>query len=449
MGIDMSLLARLQSERVAWDRELFQWRQADCGFVNANGAQCYMIAVIQLLGSVRPVREAITTSSSLMRSPAVRALRVDFGISAGGPRVCATASACALFGLVGGQQEDAFEAFKKILEVWSGAQYMDRPVAREGYSSPELTDSYRFFGVVRETRRGCRFCGAVVSKAEESLYLQIAPPLGGLSRRTSVRRQLENFGVPDRVAEAVCDNCKEVGCSARREYLRRVGPYLLLQLGVYDEATRRKLADVHIDVEDRIEIRAPGEREYELIAAIEHLGATLGGGHYVCYRRAPGGGWRVLNDSGQTRIGPPHGSVLRDAEFKARQLYLCLYAERVDVEPNRGGPPSSQRPSAETGGSVVPEAGALDGSACGSSGGASGGVDASGDVVGGAPRVGPGSAKGAGRPGGRGRGRGHVSGGGRGGAGAVSAADAAGPAVELRRSGRLAARVAGLRGGRG
>ena len=108
-----------------------------------------------------------------------------------------------------------------------------------------------------------------------------------------------------------------------------------------------------------------------------------------------------------------------------------------------------RKTSAETGGSVVPEAGALDGSACGSSGGASGGVDASGDVVGGAPRVGLGSAKGAGRPGGRGRGRGHVSGGGRGGAGAVSAADAAGPAVELRRSGRLAARVAGLRGGRG
>ena len=69
-------------------------------------------------------------------------------------------------------------------------------------------------------------------------------------------------------------------------------------------------------------------RDYELVAAVEHVGSReMISGHYVCYRRQEDGRWLVLNDDGHTYFGGPrHGSVLSSRDFGKRQMYLCMYA---------------------------------------------------------------------------------------------------------------------------
>ena len=74
-------------------------------------------------------------------------------------------------------------------------------------------------------------CGAVVSKFEEHTVLQIHPPRGG-NRETSVKAQLENFGDTEVLENVTCDSCKQRGQSVRRQYLSRVGPLLVVQLGI-------------------------------------------------------------------------------------------------------------------------------------------------------------------------------------------------------------------------
>ena len=172
-------------------------------------------------------------------------------------------------------------------------------------------------------------CGAVVSKFEEHTVLQIHPPRGG-SRETSVKAQLENFGDTEVLENVTCDSCKQRGQSVRRQYLSRVGPLLVVQLGIYDVATRRKFGrDVRICSDERVSVRVEGRvRDYELVAAVEHVGSRdMNSGHYVCYRRREDGRWLVLNDDGQVYFGgPPHGTVLSSSDFGKRQMYLCMYA---------------------------------------------------------------------------------------------------------------------------
>ena len=105
----------------------------------------------------------------------------------------------------------------------------------------------------------------------------------------------------------------------------------MVQLGIYDVATRRKFLprDVRICSDEHVSVRVEGRvRDYELVAAVEHLGSRdLTFGHYVCYRRREDGSWLVLNDDGQTSFGGPrHGSVLSSRDFGKRQMYLCMYA---------------------------------------------------------------------------------------------------------------------------
>ena len=109
---------------------------------------------------------------------------------------------------------------------------------------------------------------------------------------------------------------------------------MLVQLAVYDVGTRHKLLDVRIHADERVTMRVGGTpQEYLLLAAVEHVGNFLNGGHYVCYRRVDAdGSWLVLNDDGATRIGLRHGSRLSAEEFRERQLYLCMYARAASGE---------------------------------------------------------------------------------------------------------------------
>ena len=177
---------------------------------------------------------------------------------------------------------------------------------------------------------------------EEFLVLLIIAPPGVRNRESCVKVQLENFGEPETVRDFDCAVCGvKGGPCVRRQYLARVGPLLLVQLSVYDVSTGRKLNSVRINADCRLTLRVGGHAcEYELVAAVEHLGESLTSGHYVCYRRERATGlWRLLNDDGKTFHKPrdgfrdlEHGELLSHDVFSKRQMYLCMYARCASGE---------------------------------------------------------------------------------------------------------------------
>ena len=75
-------------------------------------------------------------------------------------------------------------------------------------------------------------------------------------------------------------------------HLRHTGPFMILEFGIYtfDEFNaRRKLEETRIDASRSILVRTSDAYEYELVAAIEHIGSEMNGGHYVAYRRTAAG----------------------------------------------------------------------------------------------------------------------------------------------------------------
>ena len=65
--------------------------------------------------------------------------------------------------------------------------------------------------------------------------------------------------------------------------MRRIGEILVLHLGVYDmgDPNLPKLDNVRIVASPKIVVRSQQAASFELIAAIEHYGSSLRGGHYI------------------------------------------------------------------------------------------------------------------------------------------------------------------------
>jgi hypothetical protein len=283
-------------------------------------------------------------ASSESRKPGVLALRSAFADRAGvEASYCLAAQRKRTFGFSGGAgvQEDAEEGLTGLLRAW-GSCYPMAPLVSSGLLPPaQATPVYDLFGVLTEQAKGCFRCRMVNKNVEEHLRLMVPPPpasSAGLAT-TSTAIWASTYGCVERLQDdTLCSNCDVRGFSVQRNTLKKVGSYLLLQLGVYDMALpgRPKLRDSFIEASPQIEVVVGGSAvEFKLLSAVEHIGSDLRSGHYVAYRREAKGGWRVLNDDGrtriisedgQTRVDPPHMHVTSDEEFRRRQMYLCLYA---------------------------------------------------------------------------------------------------------------------------
>ena len=169
---------------------------------------------------------------------------------------------------VRGIQNDAEEAFRHLVDAWAAAEGTAQVCGRGGYAPLSVSRAHQLFSVVTECCTGCFAevspgvrCRKVLSRCDVELILRVTPP--PLGRETRVRWQLENLGVPDIVADYRCQFCGQEGGCVRREYLARVGPLLMVQLGIYDFGTRRKLPDIRIHADERLTVRV-GDAACEL-----------------------------------------------------------------------------------------------------------------------------------------------------------------------------------------
>ena len=310
------------------------WLPSNKGFQN-HGNDCWMISCIQFLSSAPRLRELVHRCAPARPDllEAITAIRADFhSASDSHVTACQCARRRSVFGFRDSRyaaQEDAQEGVVRLLDALDSRP--PRPaVAGSSLLPPRRSEIFDIFGICIETQRGCFGCKVVKHDWAEQLFCMVPTPPPP-SRHTTTAIWADNYGSIELLSDAECEYCSSRGHSCRRESVRRIGEILVLNLGVYDmeDPHLPKLHNVRIVASPEIVVRSQQAASFELIAAIEHYGSSLRGGHYIAYRREANGMWRVLNDDGNTLSEPlKHGDLINQAQLDRRQLYLCMYARR-------------------------------------------------------------------------------------------------------------------------
>ena len=308
-----------------------------------------MISCIQFLSSAPRLRELVHRCAPARPNllEAITAIRADFhSASDSHVTACQCARRRSVFGFRDSRyaaQEDAQEGVVRLLDALDSRP--PRPaVAGSSLLPPRRSEIFDIFGICIETQRGCFGCKVVKHDWAEQLFCMVPTPPPP-SRHTTTAIWADNYGSIELLSDAECEYCSSRGHSCRRESVRRIGEILVLNLGVYDmeDPDLPKLHNVRIVASPEIVVRSQQAASFELIAAIEHYGSSLRGGHYIAYRREANGMWRVLNDDGNTLSEPlKHGDLINQAQLDRRQLYLCMYARRRLLP----SPPSCSAPQA-------------------------------------------------------------------------------------------------------
>ena len=320
--------------------DVLSWSPGHLGFRN-GGTDCWMISVLQMLGSDAHLRNAfVDATRGSPQTSGMGAVRSDFLRSTGSASLCAAAGRRPAFGFdadgpFGPPQEDADEFLGALLRLWDEC-YPRAPLGSRTLYPPRDTPVYDLFAVLSDYATGCGYddCRKVNRQGEEELRLRVPPPRSSSAgvALTSTAIWASTFGDVHLAQEDTrCSFCGTPSRIVRRRTLKKVGAYLILQLSLYDMGKPAdgfpKLRNSRIEASPQIEVVVQGTAiQFELVAAVEHIGRSLRGGHYVTHRREASGSWRVLNDDGKTRTGPTHGSLLTEQEFLKRQMYLCMYA---------------------------------------------------------------------------------------------------------------------------
>jgi len=280
------------------------WEQAVNGFRNTS-ADCYIICAVQMLGASRILRHAILKDIEHVANDSIlRALRRDLtrSFTCHAP-VCHVATQCPIMGFRRGCEGDPHEVITKLLAAWGLAS---RTGERAHVKDPVTTSDHLFCGSVVERRRGCTSCLDVVAIFEQRLCFFISSDV------SSVAAGVSRYGVPMFAAGvSVCRRCGQEGAIAEVEVLRRLPRFLFVQLGIYDMDVADCPKRPGLSIASPLDLEVPsatGVGRYRLIAAIEHIGPNLNGGHCVHYRVLVDGSVRVANDSGHATLGPRHAS---------------------------------------------------------------------------------------------------------------------------------------------
>ena len=166
VGIDPQLLSQLGNFPDWQGRGELGWSASERGFRN-GGNECYMISLIQMLGTSCRVRQAIcelpvrNQAGSLLMDQATRVLQQDFGSP--NPGACASGRSCHLFtegraqrdSFAHGVQQDAEEALRVLMDVWAYAEGTAAARGRRGFVTLGVGGVHQLFSVVLEWRRSC------------------------------------------------------------------------------------------------------------------------------------------------------------------------------------------------------------------------------------------------------------------------------------------------------
>lgn len=212
------------------------------------------------------------------------------------------------FRMVPGRQHDAHEFALGVL----GA-------VEEHYRKEKRSQLFEAaFGGKLVSDITCSKCKHVSSSYESMLSLSL-----DINKARNINEALKDFFKPDFLVKEnkyKCEKCK-VKVEAKKQYRIEQAPnVVILHLKRFNYMGRKISKSVEFQEQMAMtefeKNRPKNPNKYELIGIVEHLGSSLGAGHYVSYVKS-GGKWFSCNDSS---VGPTEWNRVKRAEG-----YMLVY----------------------------------------------------------------------------------------------------------------------------
>ena len=305
------------------------------------GNSCYLNCILQALASARPV---LIANETLHTRPFILELHGLLSVL-NTPQTYATSYDAKILvsqmgGVLNGEQQDAHELLQAILSVLSkdimknrssdslGVEDLRIPSISHTYSSSSGAFSKEYHHIPWEgilmTKIQCTCCGKTSGSGTRAIDFSILT----LQLADTLIDSFHTTFAPDHLSGYQCANCLLTDGCYKIEGIVRWPKILILHL-------QRSIASGGMLVKDDryvkfplifsnwnwqcyqiiIEQKCPS---YKLCAIVEHLG-SLGGGHYVTYRRVNGDAWLCCSDTSITAV--PLARVLR------ANAYILLYTK--------------------------------------------------------------------------------------------------------------------------
>ncbi|KAF5295483.1 hypothetical protein FQR65_LT10471 [Abscondita terminalis] len=316
--------------------------QASIGRVGLNnlGNTCYMNSVLQALFMTKMFRnDVLSTSRDMM--PLFYKLQVLFALLQHSRRSSLSPNDILNLarppGFQPGHQHDSSEFLGYLLDVLHEQERSVYSVRMGDGPGPSSSDSHqpittivqRSFGGRAVTISRCGTCDTQSQRADNFRELQLSFPNN--CGNQSVQTLLDYYLQPEKLCgdnQYHCDTCRGLTDGERVTEVEEPPARLVLTLKHfrYDPASqqRTKLLQ-HVKLDSFIHLDSAN---YELYAAVVHVGSSLDSGHYYTYARN-GEEWYKFNDCVVTRTTAEELCSVRPPETP----YILFYSRQDCIDP--------------------------------------------------------------------------------------------------------------------
>ncbi len=353
---------RVGSSCVLDDHDNVGQHAASAAHARGNGSDgSDAIARTRDFGSTTPSRAASTPAAAAVKSGHRASVTARIGIANGGFNCFAIAVLRALF------------AFRPVVNCVKRArfgaphlQHVQHIFALLAFSTPSTLDLGAFFaavarlpGDVRGARlkfpagaqhdahefmmmlvdeigvsavgwtlaecKECGACGAVTEPVVATHPCLVVPITGPVTVQELVERDLRGGGTTEGV---MCSACGQTGDAVALRTLDAVAPHVVVQLGRFEYQHASAKITTRVDLADTLVVATVvGEVTLRLTGVVSHIGASMHGGHYVCYTR-DGATWWRYNDSRVDDVPFDRVGGHRDSGGHCDETpYLLLYEQ--------------------------------------------------------------------------------------------------------------------------
>ncbi|RHN63824.1 putative ubiquitinyl hydrolase 1 [Medicago truncatula] len=221
------------------------------------------------------------------------------------------------------------------------------------YTTGKHQDPHEFMIKALTALKGClleynnlidlTFRGAVVKQlrccsckaSDEPVHLEVFDLTLNIDNASDTQTALDIYFNISKIDGAACSFCNKVGFCEEKRWLLEAPSVVVIHLNrlvfEFDPHSRKghtrkenKNVGFKMDIDLEPYALSPTEKEgywkYDLYAIVEHVGASVNSGHYICYVRCVGDQWYSMSDTVVTKVS--------EEAVMSKEAYLLFYLRK-------------------------------------------------------------------------------------------------------------------------